>query len=213
MNLPADAAVDGDGGDAIDALEPRRDLVLRHLAQRDRVVVAFDADLRDRELVRVELLNRRRVGVFGQPSAHAVDARAHLVGGFRQVMAPFEVELDLAVALGRLRLDADDAGHGADRLLHGTRDQLFDLQRPDTRIAGAHRERRLLELRHQIDWQPGERNEPEQRDDRADHEHRDRALNRETRNAHIKTLTMTYVKVTGTSTGRALPTNVPCLLR
>ena len=55
VNLPADAAVDGDGGDAVDALEARRDLVLRDLAQRDRVVVAFDADLRDRQLVRVEL--------------------------------------------------------------------------------------------------------------------------------------------------------------
>ena len=101
VNLPAQAAVDGDGGHAVDALEPRRDLVLRDLAQRDRVVVALDADLHDRQLVRVELEDGRRVGVLGQPAAHAVHARAHFVGGFRQVRAPFEVELHLAVALGR----------------------------------------------------------------------------------------------------------------
>ena len=75
-----------------------RDLVLRDLAQRDRVVLALDTDLRDRQLVRVELEDGGRVGVLGEPVAHAVHARAHFVGGFRQVGAPVEVEPDLTVA-------------------------------------------------------------------------------------------------------------------
>jgi hypothetical protein len=47
MNLPADAAVDGDRRHAVYALEARCDLVLCDLTERDRVVVALDTDLRD----------------------------------------------------------------------------------------------------------------------------------------------------------------------
>ena len=151
--------------------------------------------------------DRRRVGVLGQPAAHAVDARAHFVGGLRQVMTPFEVQLDLAVALGRAATGrATMPGTALTACSIGPRDQLLHLERTDAGVAGADVERRLLELRHQVDGQPGQRNEPEQRDDRADHEHRDRPLNRETRNAHINTLSMTYVKC-GTSTD--VPDDVP----
>ncbi len=50
VNLPAQAAVDGDRGDAGDALEARRQLVLGDLAQRrrGRSCLAFDADAHDR---------------------------------------------------------------------------------------------------------------------------------------------------------------------
>ena len=137
VDLPPDAAVDGDRGDAVHALEAGRDLVLSDLAQRDRVVLALDADLHDRQLVRVELEDRGRVGILGQPVAHAVHARPHFVGRFRQVRAPFEIQPDLTVAFGRARFDTRDAGHGADRLLHGPRDQFLHLERTHAGIAGA----------------------------------------------------------------------------
>ena len=78
----------------------------------------------------------RRLGVLGQPSAHAVDARADFVGGFRRSWPHSKLSWTWLLPSDELRLDADDAGHGADRLFHGTRDQLFDLQRADAGIAG-----------------------------------------------------------------------------
>ena len=178
VDLPADAAVDRHGGDAVDALEARRDLVLRDLAERDGVVVALDADLRDRQLVRVELEDRWRISILRETAAHAINAGPHFVGRLRQVRAPLEVQLHPAVAFGRFRRDPHDAGHGADCLLERPGDQLLDLERADARVTGADVQRRLLELGHEIDWQPGEGDQPEQRDDCADHEHRDGTLNR-----------------------------------
>ena len=79
-------------------------------------------------------------------------------------------------------------GTALTRLFHRSRDQFLDLERTHTWVAGSHVELWLLELRHEIDRKPGERDHTEQRDHRADHEHRDRALNRETRDTHISTL-------------------------
>ena len=99
VNLAAQAAVDGDRGDALDALEPRRQVVGRHLAQRDRVEVALDADAHDRHRVRVELEDCRRVGVLRHAAADAIDARADFVGRFVQIGAPGKLQPHLAVAL------------------------------------------------------------------------------------------------------------------
>ena len=186
VDLPAQAAVDGDRRHAVHALEARRELVLRHLAQRHRVEVALDAELHDRQRVRVELEDGGRVGVLGQAVAHAVDARADFVGGLRQVRAPVEVEAHLAVAFRRRGFDPRQARHGADGLLDRPRDQLLHLERADAGVAGAHRERAAA--RTPASGRPaGGVSEitPEQRDDAADHEHRDGPLNRETRNAHV----------------------------
>src|SRR5688572_17239257 len=101
-----------------------------------------------------------------------------------EVRSPFEVQLHLAVAFGRGRLDADQTGDRAHRLLDRPRDQLLHFERTDAGVAGADVQRRLLELRHQVDRQTRQRDEAEQRDDRAQHEHRDGAVNREAGDAH-----------------------------
>ena len=48
VDLPAQAALHGDRGDAGHALEPLRQVVLGDFAQLDAVVVALDADAHDR---------------------------------------------------------------------------------------------------------------------------------------------------------------------
>ena len=101
MNLPAQAAADGHGGDAVHALEARGDFVFREFAQRDRVVFTLDAELDDRLRVRVELEDGRRVRIFRQPAADAIDARADFVGGLDRSRAPVEVQPHLAVAFRR----------------------------------------------------------------------------------------------------------------
>ena len=176
VDLPAQAALDGDGGDAGHAFEPLRQVVLGDLAQLDAVVVALDADAHDRHRGRVELEDRRRVRVLRQPSAHPVDAAAHVVCGLVQVHAPGEVQGDAAVAFrgGRLEaLEARDRRHG---LLDRPRDELFHLERPDAGVADAHRDARIRHIRHQVDRKAGEGHCPDQDDHARKHEHRDGTL-------------------------------------
>ena len=110
MNLAAQAAFDGDGGDALDALEARRQVVLGDLAQRDAVEVALDADAHDRRRVRVELEHDRRVGFLRQPAAHAIEPVADVVGRLVEVRAPREVQRDARRAFRRRRVDPLEPG-------------------------------------------------------------------------------------------------------
>ena len=61
------------------------DLVLRDLAQRHRVVVALDAELHDRQRFESNLKIVGGSASSGSRFAHAIDARAHFVGGFGEV--------------------------------------------------------------------------------------------------------------------------------
>ena len=131
VNLTAQAAHDGDGRHALDALEARNEVVLGDLTQRHAVEVALDADAHDRLGRRVELQNGRRLGVLWQSAAHAVDAGAHFVGRVVQVGAPGEVQLHVAAAFRRARVDLLEPGDGGQRLLERPYHELFDLRRTD----------------------------------------------------------------------------------
>ena len=117
VNLPAQAAFDGDRRHAGHALEARRQIVLGDLAQPDAIEVAFDADAHDRQRVRVELEHHRRVRFLRQPAAHPIQTVAHVVGRLVQVGAPREVQRDAAAAFRRRRLEPLEAGDRAHRLL------------------------------------------------------------------------------------------------
>ena len=138
VNLTAQAALDGDGRDALDALEARRDVHLGHFAQRDAIEVALDADAHDGRGGRVELRDVRRIGFDRQAAAHAIDARADFVGGLVEVRAPREVQPDVARSFRRGGVDLLEAGHGRERLLERTHDELFDFGRADAAVAHAH---------------------------------------------------------------------------
>ena len=132
-DLPPQAAVDVDRGDAGHALEPLRQRVLGDVAQLDGVEVALDGQEQDREGGRVELEDDRRVGFLGQAGADAIDAAADVVGGDVEVGAPGEVEADDALAFARRRVDLLEAGDRADRLFERPGDRLLDLARADAR--------------------------------------------------------------------------------
>ena len=184
VDLAAQPAVDGHRRDAGHPLEARRQVVLRDLAQRHRIEVAFDADAHDRHRGGVELEHRRRVGVFGQSAADAIETRAHFVRRFAEVGAPGEVQPDVGVAFGGRRVDALETGHGADRLLDGPRHELFHLERTNALVADADRDGRHLRVGHQVDRQARQRDAAQQDDDHADHEHRHRAFNSYAWNRH-----------------------------
>src|SRR5262249_26625760 len=93
-----------------------------------------------------------------------------------------------AAALARRRLDAADAGDGAHRLLDRARDQLLDLEWADVGVVRVHRNRRRGELRHEIDREFGQRDDAEQHDDAAEHEHRDRPVDRDAVNSESSSL-------------------------
>ena len=95
----------------------------------------------------------RRIGILGQPAAHAVDARADVVHGLVQVVAPGEVHLDVRVALARRRVHLLEAGDGAQLLLERPRDELFHLERTDAGVVHADVDRRLRDVGQQVDRQ------------------------------------------------------------
>ena len=173
------------GRDAFGALEPRRQIVLRQLAQRHRVEVAFDADAHDGHRVRVELEHGRRIRVLGHAAADAIDARPHLVRGFVEVGAPGKLQPHHARPFLRGRVDLLEAGDGRHRLLDGPRDQLLHFERPDSRIADAHRDAREFRLGHQVDRQARQRDGAQQDHHEADHEHRHGTMDGEARNTHM----------------------------
>ena len=75
-------------------------------------------------------------------------------------------------------------GDRAHRLFERPRDELFHLERPDAGVADADGDARERDVRHQVDRQPRERQPADEDDHARQHEHRDRPLNRNTRNAH-----------------------------
>ena len=178
MDLTAQAAFDRDGGDAGDALQPLRQVVLGDLAQPDAVVVTLEADAHDRRRARVELEHHRRLGFFGETAAHAIQPVADVVGGLVQVRAPRQVEGDARRALRGGRLETLEAGDRAERLFDRPGHELFHLERSDAGVADTDGDAREGHVRHQVDGQPGERQAANQHDDRRQHEHRDRTLDR-----------------------------------
>jgi hypothetical protein len=184
VDLTAEAALHRDRRDPGHAFQPQRQLALRDLPQRHGVVVAFDRQAHDGKRRRVELEDDRRVGVLGQRRADPVESAAHVVGRGIEVRAPGEVQAHDALALRGGRVELIETGDRADRLLNRTRDELLHLERPDALVVHADGDARKREIRHQVDRQPDERDAAEQDDDRADHEHRDRAVDGETWDAH-----------------------------
>ena len=166
----------------------RRDSsVLGQLAQLDaveRAVDALDGHPHDREGVRIELVDDRRIRVLGEPGAHAIDARADLVHRLVQVVAPREVHADVADAFVRGGGDLLEAGHRAQLLLERPGEELLDLERSDAQVRHSDRDRRPRDVRQQVHGQSRQRDAPEQDDDAADHRHHDRTLDGEPRDAH-----------------------------
>ncbi len=135
---------------------------LGDLAEGDAIEVAADADPHDRGGRGVELLDARDVGFFGQPAAHAIDARPHFVRRFVEVRAPREAQAHLTGALVRGRVDLLEAGHRRERLLERTHDELLDFLWSDAAVSDAHRDARIGHVRHQVDRQTQQRDAPEQ---------------------------------------------------
>ena len=133
VDLPPQSAFDAHRRDAGHPLEARRQIVLRHFAERDAVEIAFDADAHDRLGIRVELEHDRRVRFFWQPAAHPIEPVPHVVCGLVEVGAPGEVERDAARAFLRRRFEPLETGDGAHRLLDRPRHELFHLERDQRR--------------------------------------------------------------------------------
>ena len=180
VDLTAQAAFDRDGGDAGHALQALRQVVLGDLAQPDAIVDShgLEADAHDRRRARVELEHHRRLGFFRETAAHAIEPVADVVRGLVQVRAPRQVERDARRALRRGRLETLEAGDGAERLFDRPRHELFHLERSDAGVADADGDAREGHVGHQVDGQPDERQAANQHDDRRQHEHRDRTLDR-----------------------------------
>src|SRR5207247_9171934 len=128
----------------------------------------------DRLGVRLDLGGNRLVNLVGEFIAYARDTIAHISGGQIGIAGQFEPDRDLA-ALG-----AADRGqqiytlYSGEALFERAGDLAFDNLRTRSRIAGRHRDHRLVDIRVFAYRQPLIGNDTEQHD----HEAQDRRENR-----------------------------------
>ncbi len=155
-DLPDVGGEDRDGGDAVDALEPRLDLVLEELLQLEGRHVGRHAPEHDRELAEVELDDQRIRGVGREIVLVEADLVADVLGGEIEVRPPLEFGHDGGDALRGDRGDLLDAVDRADDLLQGLGDGRFDVLRGGPRIRRDDGDGRELDVGEEIEPQPRE---------------------------------------------------------
>src|SRR5690606_29631062 len=96
LDASRQAAPDIDGADARNLLETFADFPLQDGGELHQVAVGLDTNHHHRQVVRVELVDARRIGVLGEAVAHAVQYFAHIVAGFGQVSALGKAQADAA---------------------------------------------------------------------------------------------------------------------
>ena len=179
--------------DAVDALEARRDLVLDDRLEPHGRQVAGDAVENDRERAEAEFHDQRLARLFGQVLLVEADLVADVLGGEVEVGAPFELDADDRDALGRLRRDLLDPVDRAHDLLEGPGQDVLDVLGRGARIGRDDRDRRELEVREEVEAQPGERDGAQDDQDGRHHGRGDFAVDRENRELRFFTSSRTWI--------------------
>jgi hypothetical protein len=101
--------------DTTHALEPLLDLLVGDLREVAHRQIAADGNLQDRHGARIELLNDRRFGRFGERGRDQRDPIADFLGGDVPVLFEQERDVDLRDAFDRARAELVDAADRVDR--------------------------------------------------------------------------------------------------
>jgi hypothetical protein len=180
------AAGDVHRGDAVRALDDRRDLVVEQGAEPDRVLDARHAVDHDRGLGRVVLEDdgvlQRRVG--REVAAGALDLLENVHGRLPDVHPPVELDADVGDALIRGGLYLVQAGHRRDGALDRAGDLRLNLLRGDVGPLGRDGDGRERDVGQQVHREAGVADGAEQDQRRDTHGHRDRARDREAGDVH-----------------------------
>jgi hypothetical protein len=118
---------------------------------------------------RVEAQQQRPLGLERQ--LQQVKLLAHVDAGEVHVGAPQELQGHVGLAGTRHRAHLAHVADDADGFLDGSRHERLELERRGPRQFGADRERRVGEVGQEVEVQPRQRHEPEQRDRHGAHDH------------------------------------------
>ncbi len=178
-DLPDVGGEHGDGGDAVDALEARLNLVLEQSLQLEGRHVGRHAPEHDRELAEAELDDHGVRGVGRQIVLVKADLVPDVLGGEVEVRPPLELGHDGGDALRGYRRDLLDAVDRADDLLQGLGDGRLDVLRGRPRIRRDDGDGRELDVGEEVQPQPRERDAADDDQDEDHHGRRDAAIDRE----------------------------------
>ena len=180
-------------GDAVDALEARRDLVLDDRLEPHGRQVAGDAVEDDRERAEAELHDQRLAGLLREVLFVEADLIADVLGGEVEVGAPLELDADDRDALGRLRRDLLDPVDRADDLFEGPGQDVLDVLGRGARVGRDDGDRREFEVGEEVQPQPGEGDGAQDDQDGRHHGRGDFAVDREFGELHFFTSSRTWI--------------------
>src|SRR5690606_2587395 len=139
--------------------------------------------LEDRHLRRVELVDRGRVRVVGEPAAGTLHVLRRVLEREVDVRAVVEVQIDPDPAFLDLGLELDQLLGRGERRLERLRDRLFQDLGLHALVRDADAHVGIDDRRQQVERQPREEEETEHQHDRRHHEGADRSADREARYA------------------------------
>ena len=173
LNLAHLAAVDLDGGDAVDLFEQRLQIVFDLPARDVRRLARADGVHHDRQRRDVEALDRRIFDVLRQLAANGRDLFADFGG--RRLRVDFEPQLDADArdALGRRRDDLLDAVDAGDGVFDRPRDERLDFLRTGAGIDHGDVDEREVDVRKEVDAEPCHRHDAEHHEAHDDHRRED----------------------------------------
>ena len=169
LDLAGQPALDPHRRDPGDSVEVLLQILFGPLPDRREGEIARDAEANDGVRGRVEAEQPRPLGVFRKNDA--VQLLADIEPGEVHVRVPDELESDFRGTGPRAGGDPAEAGDHRGRLLDRAGHQGFDLDRGGPRHPGLDGERRVGDLREQVQRQPAEGDQPE--DARRHREHGD----------------------------------------
>jgi len=184
VNLAFEPAEDVYRRDAGDTFQTVLHLILQNQAGLHRIEPAGGAEDQDGKRGQVELSQRRPVCFFGQPSCHAIEAIANVVCGGVKVGSPREGHANVALAFDRRGGELFHARHSTHRLLDGAGDQLLDFLGSGVLVRAGDADRRVGNVRHQVDGKTQQRNPAQYDHDQNDHDREDGPMDRELRDLH-----------------------------
>ncbi len=170
VDLILQAAGDGTGGHAFDALQGLFDLPFRDVADAGQIGISGQAQLHDRFLVGIVAEDDRLGGTHRK--TEKIQFFPEFQGGEIHVGVPGELDRDFGELSPGDGGDADDIVHNTTGFLDGFGDDVFDLRGSCSRVFGFDGQGGIGDLGQKIQVQSGIGDEAE--DDRRHGEHEDR---------------------------------------
>ena len=141
------------GTHSVDTCQRVGNVIVENLVESLLAFLCLHREQHDRNHVRGELEEDRRVGIGRQGVAHHVELVAHVVGEVVDVVAKFKFHSDNAHVLSRVRRDVLEVLHRVERILKRTRHVVFYIFCRRTVVVCEDENGVRLHIWIEVDWQ------------------------------------------------------------